>query len=198
METIPLFPLSSVLLPGGRMPLQIFEPRYLDLVSNCMKQGGGFGVVLLREGSEVVRRDMAQLDTRLSPVGTYAKIVDWDALSSGRLGITIEGEKKFRLLSSAIAANHLHMGEVEWLQDEPRVPLPENGPELMGLLRQLTDHPHVAKLQISHDIEDASILGCVLTQLLPIDEAIKFELLVEQDPLLRLEQIINLLDDISQ
>lgn len=198
METIPLFPLSSVLLPGGRMPLQIFEPRYLDLVSDCMKHDSGFGVVLLREGREVVQHDAVPLDTRLSPLGTYAKIVDWDALSNGMLGVTIEGQKKFRLLSSVVEANHLHIGEVEWLEDEPRVSLPEDGPELKGLLQQLTDHPHTAKLHISPDIDDASILGCVLTQLLPIDEAIKFELLVEQDPLLRLEQIMKLLDDISQ
>jgi Lon protease-like protein len=202
METIPLFPLSAVLLPGARMPLQIFEPRYMDLVSDCMKQQTGFGVVLLREGNEVldVREGSAgqQPETRLSPLGTYARIVDWDSLPNGKLGITIEGERKFRLLGSRVEASRLHLGEVEWLAPEPYEPLPEGALELKGLLRQLTEHPHVAALNISPDIEDTGTLGCVLTQLLPIDEAIKFQLLALGEPLLRLEQIMKLLDDMAQ
>ena len=202
METIPLFPLCAVLLPGARMPLQIFEPRYMDLVSDCMKQQSGFGVVLLREGNEVlgVREGggVRQPDIRLSPLGTYARIVDWDSLSGGKLGITIEGERKFRLLDSQVEANQLHRGEVEWLAPEPYEPLPEGALELKGLLRQLTEHPHVAALNISPDIEDTATLGCVLTQLLPIDEAIKFQLLALDEPLLRLEQIMKLLDDMGQ
>lgn len=202
METIPLFPLGAVLLPGARMPLQIFEPRYMDLVSDCMKQQSGFGVVLLREGSEVlgVREGGAgqQPETRLSPVGTYARIVDWDSRPNGKLGITIEGERKFRLLASQVGANQLHCGEVEWLPPEPYEPLPEGALELKGLLRQLTEHPHVATLKISPDIEDTATLGCVLTQLLPINEAIKFQLLALDEPLLRLEQIMELLDDMGQ
>ena len=202
METIPLFPLYAVLLPGGRMPLQIFEPRYMDLVSDCMKQQSGFGVVFLRQGDEVlgVREGggVRQPDIRLSSVGTYARIVDWDSLSGGKLGITIEGERKFRLLDSQVEANQLHRGEVEWLAPEPYEPLPEGALELKGLLRQLTEHPHVAALNISPDIEDTATLGCVLTQLLPIDEAIKFQLLALDKPLLRLEQIMKLLDDMGQ
>ena len=115
METIALFPLSSVLMPGARLPLQIFEPRYLDLVSDCMKQDKGFGVILLRAGSELLSKDSERSDARLAALGTYARIVDWDRLPDGKLGITIEGEKKFRLLSSSVEANLLHRGEVEWL-----------------------------------------------------------------------------------
>lgn len=202
METIPLFPLSSVLLPGARMPLQIVEPRYLDLVSHCMKYDGGFGVVLLREeGTGVQYQEFeAHLsqDVRLSELGTYARIVNWDALSNGNLGITIQGERKFRLLESKVEANQLHRGEVEWLAPEPYEPLPEGALELKGLLRQLTEHPHVAALQINPDIEDTATLGCVLTQLLPINEVIKFQLLAMDEPLLRLEHIMKLLDDMSQ
>jgi len=198
METIALFPLSSVLMPGARLPLQIFEPRYLDLVSDCMKQDKGFGVILLRAGSELLSKDSERSDARLAALGTYARIVDWDRLPDGKLGITIEGEKKFRLLSSSVEANLLHRGEVEWLAPEPRIALPENTVELKGLLRQLTEHPHVARLKISPDIDDAGVLGCVLTQLLPINEAVKFQLLEMDDPILRLEQIMDLLDDMGQ
>ncbi|MBL4827474.1 MAG: LON peptidase substrate-binding domain-containing protein [Spongiibacteraceae bacterium] len=99
--TIPLFPLSAVLLPHGRMPLQIFEPRYLDLVSECLKTDTGFGVVWLSQGSEVLTKPTQNsVNGTYANIGTYAKIVDWDKLSNGLLGITVEGEKKFRLLSS--------------------------------------------------------------------------------------------------
>lgn len=197
MENIPLFPLASVLLPGGRMSLQIFEPRYLDLVSQCMKSESGFGVLLLRRGREVVGN--APLDDKqLAPLGTYATIVDWDSLPNGKLGITIEGQKKFRLLSAEIQSNHLYTGQVEWLEIEPRLPLPQQGEELKSLVRQLTQHPGVSHLNISAEIEDAGTLACVLAQLLPIDEPLKFDLLACGDPMERLEQIMKLLDDMGQ
>ncbi|WP_101757630.1 LON peptidase substrate-binding domain-containing protein [Oceanicoccus sp. KOV_DT_Chl] len=94
MATIPLFPLGSVLFPQGRMSLQIFEPRYLDLVSRCLKDDSGFGVVWLRQGREVHKPEQA-VDPRFAQVGCYATIVDWDSLPNGLLGITIEGNKNF-------------------------------------------------------------------------------------------------------
>jgi hypothetical protein len=196
METIALFPLSSVLLPGGRMPLQIFEARYLDLVSECMKTDSGFGVLLLRQGREVVGSTPLN-ENRLAQLGTYATIVDWNPLPNGMLGITIEGQKKFRLLSTSVLPNNLYTGQVEWLQTEPRVALPQQAAELTALVRQLTEHPHVKHLKINAQIEDAGTLGCVLTQLLPIDEQIKFDLLACDEPMVRLELIMELLDDMG-
>ncbi len=196
MESIPLFPLGSVLLPGARIALQIFEPRYVDLVSECLKTDSGFGVLLLRRGSEVLQNDDGD-DTRLAQLGTYAKIVDWNALPNGLLGITVEGQRKFRLLSSHLDANKLHRAEVEWLDDEPLISLPAHSVELKNLLQQLNRHPQVARLNMRVDIDDASTLGCVLSQLLPIEESLKFTLLAENDPLARLEKLMILLDDMS-
>ena len=193
METIPLFPLSSVLFPHGKMPLQIFEPRYLDLVSRCLKGDSGFGVVWLRQGSEIYKPGVA-IDPRLAQVGTYAKIVDWDSLSNGLLGITIEGSKKFRLLSSFQHENHLHMAEVEWIEAEPVIDLPEQSDEMKQLFLQLLDHQHVERLKINPKVEDVSTLGCLLAQLLPIEEVIKFDLLVMTDPSIRLQKLVDLLD----
>ncbi len=200
MDTIPLFPLSTVLLPYGRIALQIFEPRYLDLVSRCLKSdselGAGFGVVWLREGQEVY--DPENESTRLAQIGTLAKIVDWDSLANGLLGITIEGERKFRLYSSRQQADHLHVADVEWIEAERAIALPEYGEEMKILLRQLTEHPHVQRLGISADVNDISTLGCLLTQLLPIPENIKFKMLIETDPMDRLQYLIKLLDEMSQ
>src|SRR5210317_1685183 len=95
IESLPLFPLSSVLLPCGRIPLQIFEQRYLDLVRDSMKSGTPFGVVWIRRGEEVAQRGSVAAD--LGDYGTCARIVDWDQLPNGLLGITIEGAERFEL-----------------------------------------------------------------------------------------------------
>ncbi|MGB4247606.1 MAG: LON peptidase substrate-binding domain-containing protein, partial [Pseudohongiellaceae bacterium] len=79
-ETIALFPLKSVLFPGGRLPLQIFEQRYLNLVSHALKTDTGFGVCLLKDGDEVAKVGVKQ---QVHRVGTYAKVVDWDQLPNG-------------------------------------------------------------------------------------------------------------------
>ena len=87
LETIPLFPLGTTLLPYGRMPLQIFERRYIDLIAQCMREGTGFGVVQLRRGSEVGQGGIDAPD--IAAVGCFARIVDWDQLPNQLLGITI-------------------------------------------------------------------------------------------------------------
>ena len=197
MDNIAIFPLSSVLLPKGRLPLQIFEPRYLDLVSRCLKDDDGFGVVWLKEGSEVDTGGDESYH-RFAPIGCFAKIVDWDKLPNGLLGITIEGQKRFRLLGSHQRDDLLHMGEVEWLQDDPYIPMPEGAGELENLLRALMDHPHIARLNFSSEVNDVASLSCILIQLLPIEENIKFELLCENEPHERLERLMELLDEMSQ
>lgn len=194
MTNIPIFPLGSVLFPHARLPLQIFEPRYVDLVSHCLKTDTGFGVVWLRQGSEVVTQKSG-LDPKLAEMGTYAKIVDWDSLPNGHLGITIEGQQKFLINASQQQANKLHRADVEWLSAEPFIGLPDHAGQLTGLLQQLIQHPHVAALNINPEIADVDTLGCILAQLLPIDEAIKYTLLSSMDPLTRLEQLMDFLDE---
>ena len=107
-EELALFPLRSVLLPGARMALQIFEPRYLDLVSHCMKNDCGFGIVRITEGHEIILAQGSE-PPATARVGTLARIVDWDALPGGRLRITIEGGRRFRVASRAARA-----GSVAW------------------------------------------------------------------------------------
>jgi Lon protease-like protein len=83
---VPLFPLNSVVLPGGRIPLQLFEPRYLDMLTRCMKEDRGFVVVLLRDGAETGKL------AAFYDIGTYVRIIDFKQLENGLLGITVEGE----------------------------------------------------------------------------------------------------------
>ncbi|MEM9207821.1 MAG: LON peptidase substrate-binding domain-containing protein, partial [Pseudomonadota bacterium] len=91
--TCPLFPLRTVLYPGGPLPLRIFEARYLDMISNCLKTESPFGVLLIREGAETGPASTYE-------VGTLARITDWYQGSDGLLGVTAIGERRFRLLSA--------------------------------------------------------------------------------------------------
>jgi Lon protease-like protein len=192
---LPLFPLGTVLFPHGRLPLRVFEPRYVDLVRDCLKRDAGFGVVWIREGREVVSGG----DTmpRLAQIGTVARIVDWDGLPDGHLGVTIEGGTKFRLLASEQRANFLVVAEVELLPGEPELALPERAHHLPGLMLQLMQHPLIARLQLRPELEDGGRLANQLAQLLPIPEAEKFALLAEMDPRLRLDRLTLLLEQLS-
>lgn len=191
MIELPLFPLGTVLFPAGRLSLRVFEPRYLDLVRDCLKRDGRFGVVWIREGSEIVRG--TEIMPKLSQVGSFARIVDWDAMPDGRLGVTIEGVAKFRLLSTEQQPNFLIVGSVEPLSEETPAPLPERGRDLVVLLEQLARHPMVERLRLQPETRDSGRLANQLAQLLPIPEAEKFTLLTETDPLLRLDQLLGLL-----
>ena len=136
---IPLFPLSGVLLPGGRVPLQIFEQRYLDLVRSSMRSNTGFGVVWIRSGSEVAGKGSARAD--LGDYGTYARIVDWDQLPNGLLGITIVGDDTFDLLNTHTLASGLVMGEIEMRPPRPSEPLAEEWRPMEDVLRTIQSIP---------------------------------------------------------
>jgi Lon protease-like protein len=172
---IPLFPLGSVLYPKGRMPLQIFEQRYLDLVRGCLKENTGFGVAWIAAGAEVAHPGAGQ--PNLGEVGCYARIVDWDSLPNGLLGITIEGSERFRLQRARAEDNLLVMGEVEMLPVPEPEPMREEWDSMLEVLRSLEQHPHVIRLGIKVDHGDAWQVGAALAQLLPVDERIKYHLL---------------------
>jgi len=197
LETIALFPLSTVLFPGGRLPLQIFEPRYVDLISASLKNDSGFGVVCLLQGAEVF--DQRQMSPpSFTTIGTYVKVIDWNSLPNNRLAVTVEGVKKFRLLSSYQQADNLHRGEIEWIAPEQAEAAPADCGELKSLLSQLNNHPQVQKLSYDVDITEAPALGYLLAQLLPIDNKLKYQLLRLEDPLERLQSIGDLLEHLSR
>lgn len=175
MMELPLFPLSGVLLPYGRLPLQIFEPRYLDLVKDSMKSESPFGVVWIRRGAEVAERGRASAE--LGDYGTCAHIVDWDQLDNGLLGITIEGGECFDLFETSTRSDGLVIGQVEIQPTPPAVRLSEDSQSLLDILRSLEQHPHVQRLNLRLDYNDSWQVVYALVQLLPMDEALKYELL---------------------
>lgn len=182
MPQLALFPLSNPLFPQQTMTLQIFEPRYVSLVSRCMKNNEGFGVVQIREGREVGRGQ------QVFQFGVEARIVDWEQLNNGLLGITIEGRRKFTLHSTQIEKDQLMVAEVEWLPEEPCSPVPEYFDGLLELAHQLRQHPLVAQMTLP-PIDNARDLGWQLCQLLPLSPPDKVALLSLADPELRLEHL---------
>ena len=172
---IPLFPLSSVLFPRGRIPLQIFEQRYLDLVRGCLREDTGFGLAWIASGAEVAHPGVGQ--PNLGEWGCYARIVDWDSLPNGLLGITIEGTQRFKLNGARAEANQLVMGEVELEPEREPEPMREEWESMLDVLKNLEQHPHVQRLGVQPDHANAWDVGSVLAQLLPVDERIKYQLL---------------------
>jgi len=127
-QSIALFPLNVVLFPEGPLPLRIFETRYVDMVSRCMREDQRFGVALIREGSEV--GPAATFD-----IGTMAKIVDFHQLSDGFLGLSCVGEQRFRILSRSRQPDGLNLAGVESLAREAKTAVPERHARLAELLK---------------------------------------------------------------
>ena len=175
MSELPLFPLSGVLMPYGRMPLQIFEPRYLDLVRDCMKTDSAFGVVWIRRGTEVAQRGSAS--PQLGDYGTTARIVDWDQLPNGLLGLTIQGGQRFDLGTAEVRANGLVVGQVELRPQLEPVAMEPRWQSLLDILHSLETHPHIQRMALQLDYDDAWQVACTLIQLLPLEEALKYQLL---------------------
>lgn len=187
---VALFPLGTVLMPGGRLSLQIFEQRYLTLVRRAMKAECEFGVVLLTQGREV---DRPGVNTRFEQTAVTANIVDWDTLQNGLLGIMIEGRQRFSIGNARQQDDGLWLCDASFWEDEPEVPLPEEHAEWTALLQRLAEHPHVQRLGIEVETRDATRLSNQLAQLLPLPESDRYELLTLRDPIDRLDAIHDLL-----
>lgn len=180
---IPLFPLGTVLFPGGPLPLRIFETRYIDLVRRCMRDGTGFGVVLIREGAE------AGTAATTFDVGTYARIVDFSQQPDGLLGISAQGERRFRILERRRARDGLNLADVEWLRAEQSQPLPEDyaelGPAIDAILTQVGE-PYAS---LERHLEDAAWVSARLAEVLPVPMQHKQYCLELDDPIERLRYL---------
>lgn len=195
VSEIPLFPLSSVLVPYGRMPLQIFEQRYLDLVRSCMKSDTGFGVVWIRHGYEVAGTSNASLE--LGDYGTYARIVDWDQLPNGLLGISIEGQQVFTLGEIRTVTSSQIFGEVSFADKPEPSPLLPEWSQLADVLRGLETHPHVQRMKLNIDYDNAWQVGYTLIQLLPLEERVKYDLLGAESLQAMMSALDSTLNEIS-
>ncbi|HLU13588.1 MAG TPA: LON peptidase substrate-binding domain-containing protein [Arenimonas sp.] len=188
---LPLFPLSSVLFPGGSLALRIFEPRYLDLVKRCGRSGEGFGICLILAGREVGEPALP------AALGTEAVIVDFSQTEDGLLGITVEGRRRFRVARTRIRDDGLVLGDVNWLPEaEPAERLRDEHSLLSVLLARILD-----KAGIEHEgackgrLAEAAWVGWRLAEWLPLSQAERQHLLQEDDPHERLQRLVQRLPD---
>jgi len=182
---IPLFPLNTVLFPGGPLSLRIFEPRYLDLVRECTRNGSGFGVCLILQGREAGEPAVP------AAVGTFARIVDFYTLEDGLLGIRASGGERFHVERSRVRDNGLAHGEVQFWADEPIIAVPPEYALLATILERLLD-----KLKSPFErasLDDASWVGFRLAEALPLENRERQHLLQLTDPVERLGQITEYL-----
>ena len=188
MTHIPLFPLPLVIFPGGKLPLRIFEVRYVDMVKHCLRDGIGFGVILITEGEEFLRDSEQQLPS-VSRCGTYCTIADFDELPDGMLGILAEGVRKFVIRDEYEQSDRLMMADIEFLADEIDADMPEGKEHLSSLLESLMSHEEVQRLGLACDLSQALEVGSRLTELLPCSNGFKQRMLEIRDPLVRLSEL---------
>ena len=181
--SLPLFPLDTVLFPGGPLALRIFEPRYLDLVRRCLKDQSPFGVVLLLAGAE------AGAAAEIAGTGTSARVVDFDTLPDGLLGITCLGERRFQVQRRWQERDGLNVAEIEYLADEPQRELPAELVHLGELLRQVLPRLGGGYAYVDAHYEDAGWVGNRWAEILPLTTAERLTLLTLEDPLARLAQV---------
>jgi Lon protease-like protein len=187
VQMLPLFPLQAVLVPGAVLGLRIFEPRYLDMVGECSRTGGGFGVCLIMEGGEVGAPAVP------AAYGTEAVVEDFGTDDDGLLTLRVRGGRRFRVVRTAVRGNGLVEAAVEWLADPPGGTRLRPQHALLGtLLERIFD-------QVGHPpgpdprFDDAAWVGWRLLELLPMPEERRVELLAVDDPHARLDGLLSLI-----
>ena len=192
-ENCPIFPLRTMLFPDSKLPLRIFEPRYIDMVSKCMKDSLEFGVILSRESN-----DPKMFETY--NIGTMAKIIDWEQGNDGLLGITTIGTNKFKLLGMNKQEDGLNIGDVEIIEREGDFKPTENFSNLVSLLKAILDDINLYN-DDEKKFESASWVSFRFAEILPLKLEDKQKCLEIDDPIIRLnylEPLIRMIRENSQ
>jgi len=191
-QRVPLFPLNTVLFPGGQLPLRIFEPRYLDMISDCMKNESDFGICLIRSGSE----------TGTAPevynIGTLCDISYFNMQADGLLGITANGKQRFQIVDKTVMDNQLIIANIEVLETEPSVPLELKYAPMVTLLENLMQQLGQPYTRMHKHYECSSWVSSRLTELLPIELPKKQAFLELDDPISRIEGVWALLQSLAK
>lgn len=198
-DPLPLFPLKTVLFPGALLGLKVFEARYLDLMSECLRQGTPFGVVCLRQGQEANRNRAAEGRTQFEEVGVLARIDDIDAEQAGILSVGCTGTQRFRLVGPpGRRDNGLWQSQVELIADDPpRAPGPAMASTVAALaeaISKLKDHDKQPFAE-PYRFDDAGWVANRWCELLPVSLAAKQKLMALDDPVIRLSLVDGFLRD---
>ena len=195
-QTLPLFPLHTVLLPGAPLGLRVFEPRYLDLVAECGRKGSGFGICLILEGEEV------GAPATPAAFGVEARIEDFGNDRNGLLTLQVRGARRFRVVTTRVRDNGLLEAQVQWCDAATvRAVLRPQHAALAALLAELLDkvgaeHPGSGHAGANlRQLEDAAWVGWRLAELLPVSDEQRLALLQEDDPHRRLDRLLEWMDE---
>ena len=186
-KDVPLFPLNTVLFPGGLLPLRIFEQRYLEMAKGCLRDGTPFGVCLIREGAEV------GTPATHEDIGCLARITQWDMQQLGLLQLVAQGSERFRVLARRTRADGLILADIGLLADDADSAMSEK----FGACRQLLEHivaEHGERLFAKPYLLDSSTwVGARLAEVLPLPATARQKLLELNDSARRLEILQRLL-----
>lgn len=187
-DELPLFPLASVLLPGGQLDLRIFEPRYLDLIRDCSANDRGFGICVIVDGDE------AGSPAAPASIGTEARIIDFFTRPDGLLGIRVEGGRRFEVDRARARHDGLLLAQVRWREADPALALPPEYGLLATILERIHEHMGSSTVAIERSrYDDASWVGFRLAEAFPLDNAERQLLLQIDEPLQRLDQLMHYL-----
>lgn len=186
MSELPLFPLNTVLFPGGRLPLRIFEQRYMDMAKACLRDGSPFGVCLIREGGEV------GVPATPFEIGCLARIGQWDMPQLGVLQVTALGAQRFRIRERRVRPDGLALAAIELLALDEDAPVPESCAGCVALLERVVEQQS-GLFEPPHRLDSASWVSSRLAEILPLPLSAKQELLELDDARERLERLNALL-----
>jgi len=185
---LPLFPLNTVVFPGGQLPLRIFEQRYLDMVKQAIADNTPFGIcAIIREGTEP--------GTPAVPyaVGTRVRVTDWDMPQTGILHIDTQAEERFVVRSTRTEPGGLLIGSVEAVSAEPAVSIPDELELVVEILRHIVDEYGNVHFPPPHEFDNAVWVGYRLSEVLPLKLSVKQNLLEMNDSAMRLRILTEFL-----
>ena len=182
--TLPLFPLRTVLYPGGALPIKIFEQRYIDMVKRSLQHDQAFGVCLLTHGEEVAPAGTTQ---SFAMIGTLARIVRWDMPQLGILHVATEGGARFRVDRHRVEKDNLAVADVTLLAPEPALAISDEYLPLANLLELIAGRIGPANFPAEHAYDDGSWVGYRLAEVLPLPLSIKQTMLEVNDAGVRLK-----------
>jgi Lon protease-like protein len=187
MQHLPLFPLNTVLFPGGRLPLRIFEQRYMDMAKTCLRDAAPFGVCLIRDGAEV--------GAPATPVaiGCLARIATWDMQQLGVLHIVARGDQRFRIIERRVEPDGLARAAIEMLPADIDSPVPEHCKPCVRLLERVIAQQGDALFEPPHRLDSSGWVSARLAEILPLPLSAKQELFELIDARARLERLNDLL-----
>ena len=191
-NNFPVFPLGLVALPGSIQSLQIFEPRYINMVKECVSNGHGF-IIVLQSKLESIS------DYGMSKKGTYVEIIDFNNLPNGLLGITVRSENKVNISNICQLEDGLHVADAK-PEIDPEVDdqaILAEYPEISNILTQLMKHPRISDLQIKVDFSSADSVAYNLAGLIPLSSFEKQNLLEAFDASQRMGILAKYIENIS-